>query len=118
VRAARVRHAHGEGVRARERAARLAERESIARQIHDSVLQSLAIVHKRGRELAAAEEVSRSELAGLAGSAASRGRVLRALVLPPPAQPPRGRAALRDALEELAGAVPGLRVTVSAVGPL
>ncbi|MFY9586494.1 MAG: hypothetical protein WAT66_03450, partial [Actinomycetota bacterium] len=39
-------------VRERERAARLSERESLARQIHDSVLQALALIHKRGSELA------------------------------------------------------------------
>src|SRR5262245_23922529 len=50
--AAELRRAGEETMRARERAARLSERESLARQIHDSVLQSLAMVHKRGRELA------------------------------------------------------------------
>jgi len=116
--AAQLRVALDESVRARERAARLAERESLARQIHDSVLQSLAMVHKRGRELAAAEQVPGSELVGLAELAAGQERALRMLVLRPPGQPPQGRAALRDALEELAAATPGLRVTVSAVGPL
>src|SRR6266545_2921444 len=66
-----------------ERAARLAERESLARQIHDSVLQALALVHKRGRELAA-------QVAGLAEMAAGQERALRALVLRDPDDGPTG----------------------------
>ena len=45
--------AREEATRERVRAARMSERESLGRQIHDSVLQSLAMVNKRGRELAA-----------------------------------------------------------------
>jgi signal transduction histidine kinase len=46
--AGQLRRATEETIRARERAARLAERESLARQIHDSVLQALAL-RARGR---------------------------------------------------------------------
>ncbi len=42
---------------ARERAVRLAEREALGREIHDSVLQALALVGKRGRELASSPTV-------------------------------------------------------------
>jgi signal transduction histidine kinase len=51
--------------------ARLAERESLAWQIHDSVLQALALVHKRGRELAADGPVQADQVAGLAEMAAA-----------------------------------------------
>src|SRR6266542_2482755 len=79
--AAELRRAGEETMRARERAARLSERESLARQIHDSVLQSLAMVHKRGRELAGAGAVPAEEVARLAEMAASQERALRALIL-------------------------------------
>ncbi len=52
-----VRAASEVAIRERERAARLAERESLARAIHDSVLQALAHIHKRARELGSAPEV-------------------------------------------------------------
>ena len=73
-----------ETIRARERAARLAERESLARQIHDSVLQALALVHKRGRELAAGGPVPPDQVAGLAEMAAGQERALRSLILRDP----------------------------------
>ncbi len=44
--------ATAEAIALREREARLAERESMAREIHDSVLQVLALIHKRGKQLA------------------------------------------------------------------
>jgi signal transduction histidine kinase len=101
--AGQLRQATEETIRARERAARLAERESLARQIHDSVLQALALVHKRGRELAAGGPVPPDEVAGLAEMAAGQERALRTLILrdpttktgppereAPPAPPPCG----------------------------
>jgi signal transduction histidine kinase len=123
---AREAAAQEESARARERAARLAEREALARRIHDSVLQSLAMVHKHGRELAAAGPVPAEQVARLAELAGGQERALRALVLHPDdgagdGQP--GRSSLRAALEELAIALPAgwpgcPPVTVSAVGPL
>jgi signal transduction histidine kinase len=82
--AGQLRQATEETIRARERAARLAERESLARQIHDSVLQALALVHKRGRELAAGGPVPPDEVAGLAEMAAGQERALRTLILRDP----------------------------------
>jgi signal transduction histidine kinase len=106
-------------VRASARAARLAERESLARQIHDSVLQSLAMVNKRGRELAAGGRVPGGEVARLAELAGEQERALRALLLREPAAAPSGRASLREALEALArSTTAGPTPTVSAVGPL
>ncbi|HEX8132308.1 MAG TPA: hypothetical protein VF880_02600, partial [Actinomycetes bacterium] len=101
--AVQLRRATEETIRARERAARLAERESLARQIHDSVLQALTLVHKRGRELAAGGPVSPDQVAGLAEMAAGQERTLRRLVLRDPDEAPTGAASLRAALEALAG---------------
>ena len=118
--AGQLRQATEETIRARERAARLAERESLARQIHDSVLQALALVHKRGRELAAGGPVPPDQVAGLAEMAAGQERALRSLILRDPAadETPAGAASLRAALEELAGAERSLPVTVGATGAL
>jgi signal transduction histidine kinase len=118
--AGQLRQATEETIRARERAARLAERESLARQIHDSVLQVLALVHKRGRELAAAGPVPADQVAGLAEMAAGQERALRSLILRDPAadETPAGAASLRAALEALAGAERSLPVTVGATGAL
>jgi signal transduction histidine kinase len=114
-----LRMAQAAEVRARERAARLTERESLGRQIHDSVLQVLALVHKRGRELAARDAVPGPEVARLAELAAAQERTLRALILRPPDEPQAadGTSSLRTALEAAAAKVPGeLEVQVTAVG--
>jgi signal transduction histidine kinase len=107
-----------EAMRARERAARLEERESLARRIHDSVLQALAMVHKRGRELAAGGPVDAGEVARLAETAGEQEAALRALIVRAPLDPPTGTSSLRDRLEETARAVAGVPVTVSATGPM
>jgi signal transduction histidine kinase len=97
------------GVRAEtavDRAARLeaatAERERIAREIHDSVLQVLALVSRRGRDLGG----DAGELGRLAGEQEA---ALRSLVAasPPPAH--AGELDLRSLVETFAGP----RVTVS-----
>jgi signal transduction histidine kinase len=118
--AGQLRQATEETITARERAARLAERESLARQIHDSVLQALALVHKRGRELAAGGPVPPDQVAGLAEMAAGQERALRSLILRDPADDPTpaGAASLRAALEALAAAEPSLPVTVGATDAL
>ena len=122
-----LRLATDETIRARERAARLAERESLARQIHDSVLQALTLVHKRGRELAAGGPAPPDQVAGLAEMAAGQERALRALILHDPDDDnlpggaqgrPTGAASLRAALEAVAGAERSLPVTAGATGPL
>ncbi|HEV2893126.1 MAG TPA: ATP-binding protein [Actinomycetota bacterium] len=118
--AGQLRQATEETIRARERAARLAERESLARQIHDSVLQALALVHKRGRELAAGGPVPPEQVAGLAEMAAGQERALRSLILRDPEddRTAAGAASLRAALESLATAERSLPVTVGATGAL
>jgi signal transduction histidine kinase len=113
-----LRQATEETIRERERAARLAERESLARQIHDSVLQALAMVHKRGRELAEAGQASPDEVGELAEMAAGQERALRALVLRDPDDGPTGAASLRAGLEAVAAAEASLPVTVGATGPI
>jgi signal transduction histidine kinase len=100
----------------RERAGRLAERESLAREIHDSVLQALALVHKRGRELSTAKTVPSAEVARLAEIAGRQEAELRGLILRQPQDAPSGRVRLRDALEREARAVKDVSVTVSSVG--
>ncbi|HEX9775154.1 MAG TPA: ATP-binding protein [Actinomycetota bacterium] len=105
-------------MRARERVARSEERESIARQIHDSVLQALALVHKRGRELGRAPSVPGPEVTALADMAGRQEAELRALIVREPEAPSGGRVSLRSALEEVARAVDGIATTVSATGAL
>ena len=102
----------------RERAARLAERESIARQIHDSVLQSLSMVHKRGREIAGSDAISSRDVEELAEVAAKQERELRALIMRPPEEAPTGKASLRRTLEGLADANGELAVEVIVVGSI
>lgn len=83
-----------------ERAARLdaatAERRRIARDIHDSVLQVLALVHARGRELGG----EAAELGRLAGEQET---ALRSLVAMTPAPAGDGRLDVRALLTAHAG---------------
>ena len=102
----------------RERAARLAEREKLARQIHDSVLQTLSLVHKRGRELADAPTIPADEVRRMSQLAARQEAELRSLILREPEDAPGGRASLRESLEETARQVEGVEVAVSTVGPI
>jgi signal transduction histidine kinase len=116
--AVRADEATREAFEARERAARLAERESLVRTIHDSVLQILALISKRGRELAARPQVPGGEVRRLAEMAGRQERELRALILREPTEAPSGTASLREALEAAAREVTEVPVEVSAVGPL
>ena len=102
----------------RERAARLAEREKLARQIHDSVLQSLAFVHKRGKELATRDPIPADQVAQLSDLAAKQEEELRSMILREPEEAPAGSASLRRSLEEAARSIDGVEVTVSSVGPI
>lgn len=110
--------ATGELLAERERTARLSERQSLARQIHDSVLQVLALIHKRGRELAGHEQVSGRQVAELADMAGRQEAELRALVLRPAERSASGTVSLRDALERTARGIDGVAVTVNAIGAL
>ncbi|HEX2294090.1 MAG TPA: ATP-binding protein [Actinomycetota bacterium] len=113
-----LQRATDELVRERERAARLSERESLAREIHDSVLQVLALIHKKGRELAARGDVAPSEVARLAELAQQQEVELRGLILRDPERVPEGTTSVRADLEALARTIEGVPVSVSSVGPL
>lgn len=126
--AAALQAAQADRVRAREQAARLAEREELGRQVHDSVLQVLTLVHKRGRELADSPVVDPRRVRELADLAAAQERELRDLVLRPdgfgagraddaaPAGP--DEVSLTSALAEAARQQGELTVQVSTVGEL
>jgi signal transduction histidine kinase len=88
--------------RAARREAATAERQRIARDVHDSVLQVLALVSARGRELGG----EAAELGWLAGEQET---ALRSLIALPPSPAPDGRLDVRTLLEPLAGE----RITVS-----
>jgi signal transduction histidine kinase len=65
------------------------ERERLARQIHDGVLQGLALIHRRGESLG-------GEAASLAAIAAEQEAALRSLVARPREASPAGMADVRD----------------------
>ncbi|MEX2553761.1 MAG: ATP-binding protein [Actinomycetota bacterium] len=113
-----VRRATAEAITEREKAARLAERESLARQIHDSALQVLALIHKKGIELAESGAPPPEEVAALAELAKDQEAALRSLILRAPQDAHEGQGSLRDALEGVASKIKGLEVTVSSVGPV
>ncbi|MDQ3952531.1 MAG: histidine kinase [Actinomycetota bacterium] len=105
-------------VRERERAARLAERESLAREIHDSVLQVLALIHKKGRELARRGDIPPDEVARLGTLAERQEAELRSLILRDPERVPEGTTSLRGDLEAVARSASDVDVSVGCVGPL
>jgi len=102
-----------EAARERERAARLAERDAIGREIHDSVLQSLAVVAKQGRELASRETVAPEQIRDLLEVAVEQEHALRDLLSHPPEEVPPGAVSLRTALSAAAFGVRDVPVTVS-----
>lgn len=103
-----------EAARERERAARLAERDALGREIHDSVLQSLALVAKQGRELTSRETVSPDEVRALLEVAGRQEQALRELLSQRRDEVPHGSVALRTALAAAAFGIHGVPVTVSA----
>ncbi|MGH2757520.1 MAG: ATP-binding protein [Actinomycetota bacterium] len=111
-----VKRANEETLKERELTARLAERQSLARAIHDSVLQALALINKRGRELAGSAPIDPREVERLAEIAGKQEVELRTLILRDPEAPPTGRASLRDALEEVARNITTVSVDVSTTG--
>jgi signal transduction histidine kinase len=115
--AASLRTANEDAATERERAARLGERETLARAIHDSVLQSLALVHRRGQELAGHDRVEPADVAALVGLVDQQERELRTLLRDVPDPPPTGTVPLRTALEAAAFGISGVEVSVSTVEP-
>ncbi len=96
--ASRARTVHDELVSAIALAAQSAERERLSREVHDGVLQVLALMAKRGREIG-------GDAAELAILAAEQERRLRALI----ADAPDTASSLEPAERDLAAA---LRTTV------
>jgi signal transduction histidine kinase len=115
--AAQIRQAEGTVARERERAARFAERESLGRQIHDTVLQALALVTKRGKELARLPQVPGPEVGRLAAIAEEQERALRALIAREPDVAPAGCVPLRTVLQAATYGVANLSVSVTTVDP-
>ncbi len=116
--AVQLRSAIDDAIRSREHSARLAQHKALARAIHDSVLQALAFINKRGRELAEEPSVPGSEVLELANLAGEQEKELRALIRREPEDIPAGSASLGEALELTTREVPDLPVTVSAVGSI
>jgi signal transduction histidine kinase len=102
-----------EAARQRERSARLAERDALGREIHDSVLQSLALVAKQGRELASRDAVVPAEVRDLLEVAGRQEQALRELLSHPREEVPAGAVALRTALAAAAFGVHEVPVAVS-----
>lgn len=111
-----LRAAMDDAMRSREHAARLDQHRSIARTIHDSVLQVLALIHKRGLELAAHPPIPPDEMRRLAEMAGREEQELRTLILREPEDTPVGTESLRARLEAEARATTGVPVTVNALG--
>lgn len=85
--ASRARRTHAQLTAAVRVAAQAAERERLARQVHDGVLQALSLIARRGREIG-------GPTAELAELAATQERSLRRLIAEAPADapvPPTGR---------------------------
>ena len=110
--------AMGEALREQAQLVRLRERDNLARQIHDSVLQALALVHKRGRELAAGGPASPAAVTELAELAHQQEVALRALVMREPQRRPPGFTSVRDALQSALGAAGSVPVDLSVVGTI
>ena len=100
-----------------DRAVRLAAREALGRQIHDSVLQALALVRKRGSELLARPSVPREEVQDLLEFAGRQEHALRVLLSERPGEPPGGMVSVQAVLGAVAASVHGVPVEVTSAGP-
>jgi len=116
--AAELRKANEDAARQREHVARLAEHEALGREIHDSVLQALALVSKRGKELGARQTVQGSEVGELAEMAAEQARALRALIQSEPREAAPDMVPLRTVLQAAVYGVSGVPVTITTVGQI
>ena len=110
-----LRSANEEAALERERVARLREREALARTIHDSILQSLAVVHRRGQSLRAGPCEPR-EVSELVGLVDGQEREPERCCAPLPSIRRKGRPA-RTVLEAGAFGITGVEVSVSTVEP-
>jgi signal transduction histidine kinase len=112
------RRAVEEAARQREHAARLSERESLGRRIHDSVLQALTLISKRGSELAARPTIRSEEVRELVDLATEQERALRGLIQTSAFEPPAGTVSLRAVLEDAASGVRDVPISITAVEPI
>ncbi|WP_341268002.1 MacS family sensor histidine kinase [Gordonia malaquae] len=96
--ASRARTVHGELVSAIALAARSAERDRLSREVHDGVLQVLALMAKRGREIG-------GDAAELAELAAEQERRLRTLIADEPDSPNALAPSSRDLAAALRSSV-------------
>jgi signal transduction histidine kinase len=104
-------------MREHERAARAAERESLTRALHDSVLQVLAIVIRRGREMAAQSKVAGDEVGALIELIEHEEHGLRALLRSGVDRTPEGGVPLRTVLEAASFGIDGVPVAIIADAP-
>ena len=112
-----LRLANAEALRQGQRVARLRERDRITRELHDSVLQSLAIVARRGREIAAQPDVRPSDVGRLADLARDQERQLRGLLRSAP-ELPTGTSSLRDVLDRATVGIDGFDIEVAVTGEI
>jgi signal transduction histidine kinase len=115
--AADVRSANERVVVEHERAARLEERDALARALHDSILQTLALVQRTIRELAPRAGSAGRELLDLGGVVQREERELRGLLRRGVEEPPEGSLALRTVLEAAAFGVDRVAIQISTVEP-
>jgi len=113
-----LRGANERALHEHERAARLEERESLARALHDSILQTLALVQRRGREMAAHDRVAGSEVAELVAVVHREEEELRGLLRRGVEEAPEGCVPLRTVLEAAAYRVTRIPVTISTIEPV
>lgn len=99
-----------------ERATKLAERQSLAREIHDSVLQGLAQIVRLGSRMIDQDVITRHDVQRITDMAREEERALRDLVMREPEDAPEGYVSFRERLAQMAAATAGIPVTVSAAG--
>lgn len=113
-----LRLANAEALRQGQRVARLQEHDRLARELHDSVLQTLAIVWRRGRHLAAQPVVRGDDVDRLADLARDQERQLRVLLRSAPLDLPDGVSPLRDVLDRATVGIEGVEVAVAVTGDI
>lgn len=104
--------------RSSSEAARLAEGERLAARIHDDVLQHLALLQRKGLDLASRGDVRPGEVRALMAEVRAQEKALRDLVVPGALVAPPGSASLTAFLEQLPGSYGDLEVLVLASGPV
>jgi signal transduction histidine kinase len=113
-----LRRANEAALREHELAARAREHEVLARTLHDSVLQSLALVHRRGRELASRDRIDPADIADLVREVEEDERALRAILAREPEDAPAGTLPLRTVLQAAAFGITDVPIRVSTVDPV